>query len=334
MKIIALSLLALLAFCLHASTTRADSWASPYERAHRSASGRYCLVTVPGGDTLVAGNLPNELQFEHPFPWPTADSAVATLYRQGADSVFRPIWTSVLANRVDPVAVLVHDSGRWVVTLDDWHFVGYDENVVVIYDSLGNVVRNLALADFVPSYKVENFARTSSSIWWRCGGRFQYGLDQVEFRLVSNGRMPVWNDLTICEDYVRLDLATGEVVSFESKYDQALLTWPSPCPDQYLCPTVRYFYYQMDHPDSTVIAGVDSLQLSGTSTDSLRRVYECFTFDWPWHFGAALRYIGREVELAVAGLSPDEFTILVHVSPNTSDRFIRDSLPLIVRLPD
>ncbi len=56
---------------------------------------------------------------------------------------YRERCTFPLVNSVAPVDVAVSDRGDYVVTLDDWHGMGYGDSVVVIYRSDGRIVRAL-----------------------------------------------------------------------------------------------------------------------------------------------------------------------------------------------
>src|SRR5262249_14324258 len=75
----------------------------------------------------------------------------------------RQLWERPLVNRISPVRAMIHDSGRFVVTLDEWHGVGTDP--VVIYGDRGELIARLSLADL----GLENhprITRSVSSYWW------------------------------------------------------------------------------------------------------------------------------------------------------------------------
>lgn len=62
------------------------------------------------------------------------DVCTATLYERKFLVWYAPKWTAPLSNRVAPVSALVSDSGRYVVTFDNWDQVGYGDDVVAVYD--------------------------------------------------------------------------------------------------------------------------------------------------------------------------------------------------------
>lgn len=320
--------------CLGATGTRADTWSLPGTSSYLSDNGRFCFVTVPSGDTLKSAYLPEGLRFEHPDDVEASpDSALGILYELAPDSVYRPLWRQNLVNIIEPVGALVHDEGKWAATFDNWHSKGYGDNVVVIYGADGRLVRALRLKEMFPADKIEGFMHSSSSIWWLCSAEFDDDRGELVIRAISNGEAGWYSDLTVCEDYVRVRLSDGEVMSFASDFDSVLATYPDSCYDRYRCPTFRYYFSRMQHPDSSLVARFESLQLEGNPLDSLRTVYDsCKGF--PWETGTALEMLGREVLFASAGLSSGDVVLLVEVGEEYNDYGLRDSLPVIVRLPD
>ena len=74
------------------------------------------------------------------------------------------IWSRFLINNHSPVRVFVSDSGKYVVTMDEWHSVG--ELPVVVYGQRGELIRvhstdSLGLKDDVLQITI-----TASSYWW------------------------------------------------------------------------------------------------------------------------------------------------------------------------
>lgn len=334
MSALILPVVILATLTIAAMPTNADGWVQPRTRAHMSDNDEYCLVVVPGRERLNRYCLPEELKFAYTVDLPPHGTAMGTLYRKDRNSVYQPVWTAPLADSYEPVNVLVHDGGKWVVTIDSWGGMGYGDHVVVIHNRHGDIVRKFALADMLPPEKIAGFRRSTSSIWWFYDAWFLDETDQLEIRIVSNGETARWSRTEICEDYLRIDLAAGEVVSFVSKFDEALATYPDSCFDDYNCPSVRYIYYRMNNPDSSVFARFDSLELSGNQIDSLRRVYEYFSRDYLWNLGAALQYMGRKVVVVVEGIIRHDFALLVEAPCEMLEGELRDSFPVIVQLSE
>lgn len=79
---------------------------------------------------------------------------------------WRVLWDGALVNDVSPTRALVANRGTHVVTFDNWHSVGFGNDVVVIYDEVGKVVRAMGLKDFLPEDYVQALPRSVSSIHW------------------------------------------------------------------------------------------------------------------------------------------------------------------------
>jgi hypothetical protein len=78
----------------------------------------------------------------------------------------RATWNKPLVNKLSPGAALVTNSGQ-VVTFDDHANLGYGPNVIVVYDTTGNVVHRYSLKDLVSQETILCILHTTSSIWWR-----------------------------------------------------------------------------------------------------------------------------------------------------------------------
>jgi hypothetical protein len=64
----------------------------------------------------------------------------------------------------------VADSGRYVVTFDEWGRVGYGPNVVVIYGPDGEVIKKYALEGLLTEEEISQVTHGVSSRWWRDSG--------------------------------------------------------------------------------------------------------------------------------------------------------------------
>jgi hypothetical protein len=149
----------LIGWLLSASgAVHADSWAAPTQEVYRSDNARWRLTVTPReiGSPLA--------YFEEQGD--TGGRARGALERLDDNGRWTTVWDGPLLNDVAPVSALVANSGRYVVTFDDWHFVGTREHVVVIYDADGAPIRSLSLADLLPDYYIEALPRSVSSINW------------------------------------------------------------------------------------------------------------------------------------------------------------------------
>ncbi len=133
--------------------------------------------------------------------------ASGVLERQRADGRWAAVWTRHLVSKVAPVRALVANGGSYAVTFDNWHSMGYGENVVVIYGPRGELVRSLKLSDFLPEYYIEALPRTVSSMLWSGEHSISDGDGMLVLRIV------VPSERDEGEHYVerRIRLATGQV---------------------------------------------------------------------------------------------------------------------------
>jgi hypothetical protein len=140
-------------FCLSIpGISVADEWARPSVREYKSSNGNYVVVVEPASK----GNLPTATVY-----WINKDDRTV-------------LWTTNLVNSVAPIESLVTDDGRYVITLDDWHSVGYGDNVIVFYNQSGMIKRyslEEAASEFVKEKKLNSFRQqfehSVSSRWWR-----------------------------------------------------------------------------------------------------------------------------------------------------------------------
>lgn len=207
------------------STLRADSWAPPDTMVVESNDGGFRLTVDPAKPVLdppedkdaskrtgrqkakakpVLDPPPDEDAPERPG----RQKARAKLEKKSEDGKFEVVWEQPLTNRVAPVEALVGDDGT-VVTLDNWHWVGYGSNVVVIYRPDGKLVRSMGLEDFLTKEEVKVLSHTVSSIWWGRG----HALDMKEKVLILNVGKSKLKPASMKVVRVRLD--SGELVEEE-----------------------------------------------------------------------------------------------------------------------
>lgn len=164
--------LALICFVLlgFGQVARADSWALPDTEVYLAADGSTRLTVTPR-------ELTNQLDF---FEGKVAGSALAgqdpmspikapqaVLEVKDSSGNWTALWKGELVNDVAPVSVLVAPAGRYFVTFDNWHSMGYGDDVVVIYRSDGTIVRKMGLTDFLSKSHVRAMPRSVSSLQWR-----------------------------------------------------------------------------------------------------------------------------------------------------------------------
>jgi TonB family protein len=155
---------------------RADSWSLPERETFHSADGRWRLVVTPKKlkgqleyfADKVAGN-PDAGAAEGV----RANEARGELFRKASGGTWLRVARWRLVNEVAPVSALVANDGT-VVTFDNWHSMGYGDDIVVIYRADGTLVRKLGLADILDEEDISQLRHSVSSIWWSGAHRLDH----------------------------------------------------------------------------------------------------------------------------------------------------------------
>lgn len=143
------------AFLLSLGTTelRADSWELPKQIEYESPSRKHVLRVTP------------DEKWPDRIGW-----CLAELFRIDGNKRTL-VWKRYLVNNEAPVHALVTDSGRYVVTFDEWHHVG--TLPVVIYGWRGELVKVHSLDSLgielcrVVDGKAVFIPISVSSVWWQ-----------------------------------------------------------------------------------------------------------------------------------------------------------------------
>jgi len=141
------------------SSAAADSWAPAQSIAAVSENAEWLVRVEPGesiGDVYgFAGS-------------PKGAYAEAILFKYDNDlESYSKVETYRTRNPVAPVDIHVSNSG-WLITLDNWHNLGIG-SVVASYNSDGELIHELNLADIFSPEDLKKLDQSVSSIWWRCG---------------------------------------------------------------------------------------------------------------------------------------------------------------------
>ena len=193
-----------------AFNVRADSWALPEKRKYYSPDKKYYLEVTPK-------KLESQLRYFSDKVEGKENAGAAggvkdnrakgAFYARRAGGGYTRKWEVALVNEVAPVDALVSGSGQYVVTFDNWHSVGYGDNVVVIYNAQGGLVKKFGLEDLLTEGDIGTFQRSVSSINW--GGKHYIDESQglLVLRIVSNGKGSWEESATFHE--LKIELATG-----------------------------------------------------------------------------------------------------------------------------
>jgi len=185
----------------------ADSWAPPTERTDLSADGTVRFTVTPRAIDDILDYFQDQID-RRPL---NGSEPHGLLARSGSDGDWTTIWEANLVNDVAPTSALVTNSADYVVTFDNWHSVGYGDDVVVIYNSMGEVVRSFGLTDFLSEDHLLSIPRSASSIWW--GGDHHFSADET--RLVLKIIAPGTGMRAENGEYLDIDvnLSDGSIVT-------------------------------------------------------------------------------------------------------------------------
>lgn len=127
-----------------------DSWTNPGSRVFAATSGERGFKVIATRATEGTHAAEKE--------------ARGVLFYVEEDGTEKVLWDKKLVNI--PMCALVSSSNNCVVTLDTWGRLGY-EHALVIYDSKGEVVMDLKLADLLTMEEIEkNVGQSKSSRDW------------------------------------------------------------------------------------------------------------------------------------------------------------------------
>ena len=190
--------LTILMFTWPSSSLAVDDWRQPKTETTESPNGHYRFTSVPG-DVM---SKPKSA---------VASGARGRLEKKGSDGEWSTVWERELSNDVAPVTTIVSDSGKYIVTFDNWYSMGYGSNAVVIYGEDGQTTRAMGLRDFISQSHYMALPETITSIWWGGDHSFSSDGETLILKVVpANGPMP--DDESARFEQVRVRLSDGEVL--------------------------------------------------------------------------------------------------------------------------
>jgi len=207
---------------LSAVSASADEWLLPTVRTYYSQD-RHARFTVTPRDIssplLYFDGKVKGKELAGQKPGSSQTFARGVLEKEDGAGHWAMVWDHRLVNDVSPVSAVVSNSARYVVTFDNWHSMGWGDDVVVIYGPNASLVRSLALKDILPADYVYALPRSVSSIWWSGEHTIAEPSDTLILKIV----IPSDDDREDAKQYADLALLmpSGQVRP-DAKWPQAL----------------------------------------------------------------------------------------------------------------
>lgn len=177
-----------------------DSWGRPSKREYDSSNKKFTFVTKPAFSVLLK-----------------LKKCRGILYENVTNEKVKKNWSKNLVNDLSPLGALIHDEGKFVVTFNDYAFLGYGENVVVIYDDTGKLIKRFSLTDIINQEDIWDLTHSVSSIWWM--GRHTI----IESQNILVLEIPFhfnFNSEPKKFEYVLIELNTGKLIENFKSYNQ------------------------------------------------------------------------------------------------------------------
>lgn len=158
---------------LVALDVQADSWPPPEVKEYYNSDSTFLVRIFP---TQIPDKYYKWLQSspKKKKKFQPSDTLVtpcfARMYKilKGNDSL---IWEQQLINGIAPRDALVSNDGKYIVTFDNWHSMGYGLDIMVYYNENGELIKRHKLEDISP-FPINTYPLSISSLWWRCGSEF------------------------------------------------------------------------------------------------------------------------------------------------------------------
>ena len=179
----------LILICLIVFSLFADQWFPAKTEKYYSKNREYYLKVIPGCCIIKKQK-----------------SCFGILYKTKKFARDKKIWEIALDNNVAPVDVIVSESGDYIITFDNWHQKGYGDNVIVIYDKKGNLLKKFSLEEVLTKYEISKIPISVSSRWWGTGHFIDEENEVLILRIIDNITMP-WNKDAKFKE-VKIDLKT------------------------------------------------------------------------------------------------------------------------------
>lgn len=148
---------------------KADIWDTPGTKYYYSENNTFMLKVVLTKYLKNRKSLPEKNT--------TSIQCNGTLYKiSGADTTI--IWKKKLINKICPVTAIVSNDGSSIVTFDNWYSKSYGNDLMVVYNELGDLKRRFQFEDISP-FPIKSYPRSKSSLLLMSDEKY-IGNDRIE----------------------------------------------------------------------------------------------------------------------------------------------------------
>lgn len=190
-----------------------DTWSDPKPKTYHSSNGKLLFEVVPG----LRGGYSKEMSEMRRRGMDTGpDGPLSYIYAKGSllqkeeNGQTTLLWERRLYNRWAPLVVLISDSGKFVVTIDDWGGNRHSTNAAVIYSTKGNVVKRFAVSDILSESERKKVIMSTSGGFWGGGHHIDDPNGLLVLRILANAKLPTEPGAEFREKYIRLE--SGELL--------------------------------------------------------------------------------------------------------------------------
>ncbi|NQU31729.1 MAG: hypothetical protein HQ521_00705 [Bacteroidetes bacterium] len=159
-------------FSFISQSTYGDEYIKAYTKQYKSQNGIYTLTVYP---TYTPKNFDREMNKRNKNPEKHKNRLIKdtiipchAILTRTINYEQEIIWEKDLVNKTAPEEAIVTNDGEYVLTFDDWFYIGKGENVIVVYDKKGDKLQNYRLNEFCP-FPINDLTETVSSIPWYFG---------------------------------------------------------------------------------------------------------------------------------------------------------------------
>jgi len=194
------------------ATLFGDSWFLPERRSYYSENQQYRFDVIPKHIVSQLSYWQDKVdEAENPGAeeGQKETTAKGVFFVKDANGVWQMQHQFPLRNEVAPVKAGITNDGKYLVTFNDWHSMGYGENVVVLYRSDGRHIRHLSLADLMTESDISKMPHSVSSIHWLKGFTFNDLSTELMLDIAKCRRCP---EPCICDFDLSILLKNGTLI--------------------------------------------------------------------------------------------------------------------------